>query len=204
MPSKNNLRIIGGIWRSRRIQFIDSPKIRPTPDRVRETLFNWLTSYVKGACCLDLFAGSGALGFEAMSRGANEVVMVEEDARIAAMLDQQKQKFNADTCEVRCQSAVTYLQNVNRQFDIVFLDPPFDSNLLDKVMPIIIEQELLSDNAVLYIESASQQQDNNRINTTTSALAEAKIWPALLQEKLSCVREKVAGEVHYALYKKII
>ena len=199
VPGKNNLRIIGGRWRSRRIQFIDSPKIRPTPDRVRETLFNWLAAYIKNASCLDLFAGSGALGFEAMSRGAEEVVLVEDDARIAAMLNEQKQQFNAQVFEVKCQSALTYIQTVKRQFDIIFLDPPFDSNLLSKVIPVIIKHRLLSDNGLLYVESASQQKDGNSRNAAASVSPEA--WSELLLENLSCVREKVSGEVHYALYK---
>lgn len=199
MPSKNNLRIIGGRWRSRRIQFVDSPKIRPTPDRVRETLFNWLINDIDEAACLDLFAGSGALGFEAISRGASEAVLVEEDGRIASMLSEQKEQFNAETIEIKNQSALTYLQHVNRQFDIVFLDPPFDSDLLDKVIPLIIKQQLISDNGMLYVESPAVLKGDNSQNTRSGILA--KRWPELLLKTLSCVREKVTGEVHYALYK---
>lgn len=200
MPSKNNLRIIGGMWRSRRIQFIDSPKIRPTPDRVRETLFNWLINDISGAVCLDLFAGSGALGFEAISRGAEQAVLVEEDVQIAATLNEQKQQFKAHTIEIKNQSALDYLQNVSRQFDVIFLDPPFDSDLLDKAVPLIIDQQLLSENGRLYIETSAMQNGDKSQNTKTVIPAER--WSELVLKTLSCVREKVSGEVRYALYKR--
>ena len=187
MAKSNSLRIIGGTWRSRRVQFIDSPKIRPTPDRVRETLFNWLASNISGATCLDLFAGSGALGFEAISRGAGRAVLVEEDARIAATLNEQKDQLNAQTIEINNQNALTYLQNENQQYDVIFLDPPFDSDLLEKVIPIILKRNLLSANGLLYIESASQQKTINSLEK--------------LLETLNCIREKISGEVRYALYE---
>lgn len=186
LAKSNSLRIIGGTWRSRRVQFIDSPKIRPTPDRVRETLFNWLASKINGATCLDLFAGSGALGFEAISRGADRVVLVEEDARIAAMLNEQKNQFKAQTIEIRNQNALTYLQNENQQYDVIFLDPPFDSDLLEKVIPMILKQKLLNAHGLLYVESAVQQKHIKSLE--------------ILLETLSCVHEKVSGEVRYALY----
>ncbi len=184
MANSNSLRIIGGAWRSRRIQFIDSPKIRPTPDRVRETLFNWLAPSISGTRCLDLFAGSGALGFEAMSRGADQVVLVEADPRIAAMLAKQKALFNAGGMEIKNQNALSYLQELGQQFDLIFLDPPFDSNLLEQALPMLLDQQILSENGQLYVESASQQ-----------------IEPKSLAS-LSCIREKVSGEVRYALYEK--
>lgn len=186
LAKSNSLRIIGGTWRSRRVQFIDSPKIRPTPDRVRETLFNWLASKINGVTCLDLFAGSGALGFEAISRGADRVVLVEEDARIAAMLNEQKNQFKAQTIEIRNQNALTYLQNENQQYDVIFLDPPFDSDLLEKVIPMILKQKLLNAHGLLYVESAVQQKHIKSLE--------------ILLEALSCVHEKVSGEVRYALY----
>jgi 16S rRNA (guanine966-N2)-methyltransferase len=191
LANSNSLRIIGGAWRSRRIQFIDSPKIRPTPDRVRETLFNWLTATINGASCLDLFAGSGALGFESASRGARQVVMVEEDARIAATLKQQKDLLQTPTAdgaiaqniEVKNQNALAYLPNVKQQFDVIFLDPPFDSMLLEKIVPMILEQNILSQQGVLYVESAAKQE-----------------LPPSLKE-LNCIREKTNGEVCYALFE---
>jgi len=187
VANSNSLRIIGGTWRSRRLKFIDSPKIRPTPDRVRETLFNWLATNINGATCLDLFAGSGALGFESMSRGADQVVLVEEDARIAAMLNEQKDLFNAQAIEIKNQNALTYLQDVNQQYDVIFLDPPFDSDLLEKVIPMILKQQVLSDGGSLYVESAAQQKAIKCLETSL--------------ETLNCIREKISGEVRYALYE---
>lgn len=192
LANKNSLRIIGGRWRSRRIQFIDSKKIRPTPDRVRETLFNWLATSINDATCLDLFAGSGALGFESASRGARQVVMVDEDARIAAMLTQQKNLLltpasedvvTDQMVEVKNQNALIYLTNVSQQFDVIYLDPPFDSELLEKSVTIILEQKLLSTRGVLYVESAAKQE-----------------LPSSLEE-LNCLRKKTNGEVCYALYE---
>lgn len=187
VANSNSLRIIGGTWRSRRLQFIDSPKIRPTPDRVRETLFNWLANDINGSVCLDLFAGSGVLGFEAISRGADHVVLVEEDPRIAATLNEQKDLFNTQQIDVRNQNALTYLQNVKQQYDVIFLDPPFDSDLLEKVIPMIFKQKLLNVNGLLYVESAAQQKSIKNLE--------------ILLEALNCIREKVSGEVRYALYK---
>jgi 16S rRNA (guanine966-N2)-methyltransferase len=199
VPSKNDLRIIGGTWRSRRLHFFDSPKIRPTPDRVRETLFNWLNSDLNGAVCLDLFAGSGALGFEAISRGAKEAVLVEEDSRIATMLSQQKEQFDAESIEVKNQSALTYLQNVDRPFDIIFLDPPFDSQLLEEVIPMIIKQQVLSDNGLLYVETSSKLKGDNVNHTNLHDSGERQSEAVF--NTFKCIREKSAGEVHYSLYK---
>ena len=195
MSSKNDLRIIGGMWRSRRLQFIASPKIRPTPNRVRETVFNWLSNDLSGAVCLDLFAGSGALGFEAVSRGAKHSVLIEEDIHIAAMLAKQKEKFEATNIEVQNMCALTYLREVNRQFDIIFLDPPFDSDLLEKVMPMIIKQQLLSDDGLLYIESSSRLKGDKVDHHSVGAQSDG------IFKTFKCVREKRAGEVHYALYR---
>lgn len=183
VASNNSLRIIGGIWRSRRVQFIDSPKIRPTPDRVREAVFNWLAAYIDGANCLDLFAGSGALGFEAKSRGADQVVLVEKDPRIVATLNQQKEILNAENLEIRNQHALSYLRDVKQQFDIIFLDPPFASELLEQVLPVILEQQLLNAKGIIYVESASQLDLPDELKT------------------LNCMREKVTGEVRHALYE---
>ncbi len=195
MSSKNDLRIISGMWRSRRLQFIASPKIRPTPDRVRETVFNWLSNDLSGAVCLDLFAGSGALGFEAVSRGAKHSVLIEEDIHIAAMLAKQKEKFEATNIEVQNMCALTYLREVNRQFDIIFLDPPFDSDLLEKVMPMIIKQQLLSEDGLLYVESSSRLKGDKVDHHSVGAQSDG------IFKTFKCVREKRAGEVHYALYR---
>lgn len=182
MANNNSLRIIGGEWRSRRLQFIDSPKIRPTPDRVRETLFNWLGDKINGANCLDLFAGSGALGFESISRGAKHAFLIENDAKIVAKLTQQKALFHASNIEIRQQNALKFLQQDQHQFDVIFLDPPYTSSLLEQSLPSLIEKQFLSPDGLLYIETPSMQ----------TAMPELKT--------LKCVREKIAGEVRYALY----
>ena len=190
MTNSNSLRIIGGTWRSRRLKFINSPKIRPTPDRVRETLFNWLAANIIGTTCLDLFAGSGALGFESVSRGADQAVLVEEDVRIAAMLAEQKDLFNAQVIEIKNQNALAYLHNIKQQFDIIFLDPPFESDLLEKVIPMIFKQQVLISGGMLYVESAAQQKAIKCLETSLEAL--------------NCIREKISGDVRYALYESTV
>src|SRR5688572_29381386 len=119
------IRIIGGRWRSRRLPVLESEGLRPTPDRVRETLFNWLTAYVPGARCLDLFAGTGALCLEALSRGAVRVVMVERSALVAQHLRDNVVRLAAEGAEVVQLDALSYLASPPEAFDIVFLDPPF-------------------------------------------------------------------------------
>ena len=126
---KNELRIIGGTWRSRRIRFPDRPGLRPTPDRVRETLFNWLGQDLTGKDCLDLFAGSGALGFEAASRGARRVTMVESDAAAWRALQDNRETLAADAVTAVRADALEFLKNHRdshlQRYHVVFLDPPF-------------------------------------------------------------------------------
>ena len=119
----NQVRIIGGSWRSRIIEFPDSTGLRPTPDRVRETVFNWLRQHLDGKMCLDLFAGSGALGFEALSRGAAEVVMVEQSSIVARGLKENAQLLGANNATVVNANAMQYLRGTARPFDVVFLSP---------------------------------------------------------------------------------
>ena len=119
------VRIIGGAWRSRRIRFTDRPGLRPTPDRVRETLFNWLGQDLTGRDCLDLFAGSGALGFEAASRGARRVVMVESDAAAWRALQENREALAATTVTAVRADALEFLKNHQDRYHVVFLDPPF-------------------------------------------------------------------------------
>jgi 16S rRNA (guanine966-N2)-methyltransferase len=124
------VRIIGGEHRGRRIAVADRPGLRPTPDRVRETLFNWLGQRLDGLACLDLFAGSGALGFEAASRGARRVVMVENDRTAFDSLRNAKDLLAADSIELVFADALQYLAATEERFDVVFLDPPFRQNAL--------------------------------------------------------------------------
>jgi 16S rRNA (guanine966-N2)-methyltransferase len=126
--NKGKIRIIGGDFRGRRIAVPDRPGLRPTPDRVRETLFNWLGQRLDGLACLDLFAGSGGLGFEAASRGAARVVMVENDPRAFDALQAFKQRVGAVAVELLFTDAYAYLEKAQDRFDVVFLDPPFGQN----------------------------------------------------------------------------
>ena len=181
VPKRNSLRIVGGVWRSRRIQFADTPGIRPTPDRVRETLFNWLADKIDGARCLDLFAGSGALGFEAASRGASHVTLVDRDASVVAMLELQKQALQARQVDIVRQDALDYVQRARKPFDIVFLDPPFATDLDRQVLPELVARRLVRPHTWVYVESPA-----DRILEFSGSLY--------------CIREKTAGQVRYQLY----
>jgi 16S rRNA (guanine(966)-N(2))-methyltransferase RsmD len=128
--NKGRVRIIGGEFRGRRLGVVARPDLRPTPDRVRETLFNWLGQWLDGLTCLDLFAGSGALGFEAASRGAARVVMVENDRQAFGALGEYKELLRATQVELVLGDALDYLRRSKEAFDVVFLDPPFRQNAL--------------------------------------------------------------------------
>jgi 16S rRNA (guanine966-N2)-methyltransferase len=132
--ASNHVRIIGGRFRSRLLSFPGIPGLRPTPDRVRETLFNWLGQRLDGWVCLDAFAGSGALGFEAASRGAARVVMLEQDARAVAALRDNSQLLGAAQVEVVRIDALSYLRQPGEDFDLILLDPPFDRALLSPAL----------------------------------------------------------------------
>ena len=151
------LRIIGGTWRGRKLRFPASAAIRPTPDRVRETLFNWLGAATQGAQCLDLFAGSGALGLEALSRGAAHVTFVERDAAAAQALRMRLLEWHAQDARVERADALRYLAGEPRPFDIVFLDPPFASELLTHAAALLDERHWLKAGARIYLECAARE-----------------------------------------------
>ena len=131
----NRVRIIGGQYRRRLLEFPDREGLRPTPDRVRETLFNWLGQDLPGWTCLDLFAGSGALGFEAASRGAARVTLIERDAAASAALDKNRSVLGASAVDVVRADALSWLANNRTVWDLIFLDPPFDSGLAASILP---------------------------------------------------------------------
>jgi 16S rRNA (guanine(966)-N(2))-methyltransferase RsmD len=133
----NEVRIIGGVWRSRRIRFPDRADLRPTPDRVRETLFNWLGQDLSGLQCLDLFAGSGALGFEAASRGAARIVMVESDRAAHAALAANREALNARQVELARADALEFLRGDRGEYDVIFLDPPFTADYWSRLVPLL-------------------------------------------------------------------
>jgi 16S rRNA (guanine966-N2)-methyltransferase len=176
------LRIIGGRWRGRKLRFPASAEIRPTPDRVRETLFNWLAAAPEGAACLDLFAGSGALGLEALSRGAAHVTFVEQGAAAARELRTRLTEWQAAGARVVRTDALRYLSGAAQPFDIVFLDPPFDSQLLERAATLLASQPWLQPGALIYVECAAR----------TGLPSLPPSWRLL--------RAKRAGEVGYHLF----
>jgi 16S rRNA (guanine(966)-N(2))-methyltransferase RsmD len=151
-PRTHRVRIIGGEWRSRPIGFPDEAGLRPTPDRVRETLFNWLGQDLTGKRCLDLFAGSGALGFEALSRGASEVVMVERSRPVSRALRENAARLGAHGFRLVVGDALHFLADSGAgRFDVIFVDPPYASGLVAKVLPRL--QGVLAPGGVVYVES---------------------------------------------------
>ena len=157
--NSNSIRIIAGQWRGRRLSVLDSEGLRPSTDRVRETLFNWLMNNVPDANCLDLFAGSGALGLEALSRGAQRVEFVEASRSVASALQQNIDVLGVSTnlAPVATQDARNYLKTTpSKPFDIVFLDPPFESDLLVQVISLINQSAWLADDALIYVEQAKK------------------------------------------------
>jgi len=183
------IRIIGGDWRGRKLQFYDAEGLRPTPDRVRETLFNWLASAMPGARCLDLFAGSDALGFEAASRGAAQVVMVEAAPATAQQLIRQAEALGAGAgAAIVNRSAEDYLRQPPEPFDIVLLDPPFAAGLLQPVLAQLAGG-WLHESSYLYVEAER-----------SLAAETMKPW---LPPGFDWYRVKQAGDVGYQLARHV-
>jgi 16S rRNA (guanine966-N2)-methyltransferase len=182
---QNQLRIIGGRWRGRKLTFASLPGLRPTPDRVRETLFNWLSPDIHGSRCLDLYAGSGALGLEAASRGAARVVLVDAAREVVSSLREQVATLNASQVEIVQADAQQWLRGPAETFDIVFLDPPFAAGLLTTAMQLIEANGWLAPEAFVYIEAEKG--------------ASLELPPGWY-----IYREKTAGQVDYRLIKRIL
>ena len=180
------LRIIGGQWRGRRLRFPAEPEIRPTPDRVRETLFNWLGERVRGSRCLDLFAGSGALGLEALSRGAAHVQFVERHPAAARELAELLAAWGAREAPVARGDALRFLAGAPRVFDIVFLDPPFESGLIEPAAAELERGGWLAPRALVYLECEA-----------ASALP-------LLPSTWQLAKSKRAGQVGYHLLERLL
>lgn len=154
--ARNSVRIIAGRWRGRRVRFASLPGLRPSPDRVRETLFNWLRADLPGARCLDLFAGSGVLGLEALSRGAGQVVFVDEAPEVTRQLTATLAEFGSTAGQVIRADAFSYLRGTPTPFDLVFLDPPFDRDWLPDLGTLLERQGWLAPHASLYLECAAR------------------------------------------------
>jgi len=150
----NEVRIISGKWRRRKLAFPNRPTLRPTPDRARETLFNWLAAHVDGARCLDLFAGSGALGFEALSRGAASATLIDDDPSVVQALRDSAQKLDAQGCTIVRSEALLYLRRARDVWDIVFLDPPFTTALLAQSLAELATGPRLHADSIVYLESS--------------------------------------------------
>ena len=159
MPSQLNcVRIIGGQWRGRRITVLDRQGLRPTTDRVREQLFNWLMNEVVGARCLDLFAGSGALGLECLSRGAASVDFVESDPQIAQQLNANLVKLDAQhNSRVHVSQAQTFVATASSPYDLIFIDPPFAANLIQPILKALSHANCYSQGTLIYLESPARQ-----------------------------------------------
>ena len=183
-PSRETgqIRIIAGKHRGRKLPVLMADGLRPTTDRVKETVFNWLMPYLYQSRCLDCFAGSGSLGFEALSRGAEEVALIELNKDAAKQLKQNATTLKADNISVYHQDILSYLQQTPTSFDLVFVDPPFRKNLVKTTLEQL-EQGWLADDAVVYLEMEAE--------TTTPALGDN--WELL--------KEKIAGQVAYRLYQ---
>jgi 16S rRNA (guanine966-N2)-methyltransferase len=175
------LRIIGGRFRGRKIPVPAQSGLRPTADRVRETLFNWLQPVIEGSRCLDLFAGSGALGFEAASRGAARVLMIERSERVARMLQVNACILGATQVRVHREDALQWLSGSPEPFDVVFLDPPFDDDLLGRSYALLCAKDWLAPQARVYLEAPA-----------------GRALP-VLPAGWTLIRDKRAGQVRFAL-----
>jgi len=179
----NQLRIIGGLWRGRKLSFPDADGLRPTGDRIRETLFNWLAPDIQGAHCLDLFAGSGALGLEALSRGAASSLLLEKHAAAAQQLKNNLHLLQADNGRVEQVDSLQWLaqQQAPQPFDIIFIDPPFALDLWEAIATALETGHWLSDVAIIYLEAPRDAQLQLPAN-----------W--------QLHRDKQAGQVSFRLY----
>lgn len=179
----SELRIIAGTWRGRKLRFPHAEHLRPTTDRVRETLFNWLAPVIQGANCLDLFAGSGALGLEALSRGASSTHFVDTNPAACRALKDNCELLKTSAATIHQQAAYDFLSTSQQRFDIVFLDPPFSDQALDELIQRVADAQLLKDNAMIYLEQPAERP--------------APPTP----EQWHLHREKRAGQVCYRLYQ---
>lgn len=185
---RGQCRVIAGRWRGRIIRFEDAEGLRPTTDRIRETVFNWLQPYLSKSVCLDCFAGSGVLGIEALSRGAGDVVFIEKNSETAKNLKDTLNLLKTDNAVVVQSDVISWLQSSKtttayaRRFDLVFLDPPFHSDLLTKSSALLASNGCLAEDAIIYVEHA---------------VDEAVVLP----DNWTCLKEKKSGQVSYKLYR---
>lgn len=183
VKAAGEIRIIGGLWKRTKLPVANYPGLRPTPDRVRETLFNWLGQDMAGLRCVDAFAGTGALGLEAASRGAADVLLVESEAKLIAQLQTLKTKLSADTVRIQRGDGIAILQALPRgSVDVVFIDPPFNAPIYDKTLTAAAHA--VSAQGAIYLEAAKLWTDTD-----------------LRSLGLQVTRSGKAGMVHYHLLK---
>jgi len=181
--NKGSIRIIAGTHRGRKLPVLMAEGLRPTTDRVKETVFNWLMPYIQDSICLDCFAGSGGLGFEALSRGASQVDFIELNKAAAQQLKENQKLLKASNISIINSDAVSYLKKNTQKFDVVFLDPPFRKGFIEQTAQLLNENSL-ADNALIYIEMESEQNTQQ------------------LPSNWQLLKEKIAGQVIYRLYQK--
>jgi len=177
--NKNNVKISAGEWRSRMISFPDVDGLRPTADRIRQTLFNWLGQDLTGHACLDLFAGTGVIGFEALSRQASQATLVEFSKVAYKALQQNKQKLQADKATLLNQDAQHFLIHNTQRYDLIFFDPPFNQGWVERLLPKLAPH--LAPEGLVYVE------------------AEFALDEPLLNQQWQIIKQKKAGNVHYHL-----
>lgn len=182
--SPNRVRIIAGAHRGRRLIFPDLPGLRPTGDRIRETLFNWLQPVIENARCLDLFAGSGALGIEAASRGAGDVVLLDQSSQVIRQLEEDKRLLALNQVTVVQADALQWLERNAQPFDLIFLDPPFAQQLLPKVCEMLEQGGWLKQNGLVYLEDQAGRAFD------------------FLPDGWQMVKEQHAGQVRFGLARK--
>lgn len=175
------MRIIGGDWRGRKLPVLDKPGLRPTGDRIRETLFNWLMADIRGSRCLDLFAGSGALGLEALSRGAAEVDFVELDTPACSQLRDNLALVKASNGSVHNANALAWIDTQKTPFDIVFIDPPFAEDFWHTALQKLLDTQLLTSDSLIYVEQPKAFNFHHK--------------------DLHAIKDKTAGQVRYGLYQ---
>ncbi|WP_136487338.1 16S rRNA (guanine(966)-N(2))-methyltransferase RsmD [Vibrio sp. H11] len=178
------VRIISGLWRGRKLPVHDAEGLRPTTDRVKETLFNWLAQDIPHAKCLDLFAGSGGLGFESASRQADKVTMLEMNSQAFSQLKTNIASLKATNIEAIHTDSLAFLRQSGRAYDVVFIDPPFRQGLLQESVALLEQNGWLADNAMIYIE------------------CEKELAMADLPPNWELYREKTAGQVCYRLFER--
>ncbi|MEO8058042.1 MAG: 16S rRNA (guanine(966)-N(2))-methyltransferase RsmD [Burkholderiales bacterium] len=182
---RSEVRLIGGQWKRSKLPVADAPGLRPTPDRVRETLFNWLGQDLSGWRCLDAFAGSGALGFEAASRGAEQVVLLERDRRLAASLGESKLRLKAERLRIETTDAMTWMARCPpASYELVFIDPPFDAGLVDAALALAAR--VIVPQGFVYVEAGQPLQPE-----PVAALG------------FSLHRQSRAGAVHFHLLQRV-